>query len=160
MQDVDILIEHGLILTMDNHDTMYQDGMVAIRGDSILYVGNNQDNKFRANKVISAKGCLVMPGLINCHTHAPLYDHVKLYKLDYAGPLWNVRDMELFQDGFPADGTLTGTVRCDIALDIAPSGSPNIVPGDSVVVNVSDRNYGLGLDPTYGRAAVYLQQLS
>jgi hypothetical protein len=92
----------------------------------------------------------------SCHSHAPLFDHVKFYRLDYVGPLWTVDDEDLFQDGFPADGTVTGTVRCDMARDLAASSSPDFRPGDSLVVRVDDPVAGLGTDPYYGGAAVYM----
>ncbi len=92
---------------------------------------------------------------IGCHTQAPLFDHVKLYRIDMNGPVWSVEEANLFQDNFPSDGTITGTVRMDMADDIASSISPDIRPGDSVVVTVSELNVGLGSDPTYGGAAVY-----
>jgi len=32
----------------------------------------------------------------SCHSHAPLIDQVKFYRLAFAGPQWNVRDIDLF----------------------------------------------------------------
>ena len=50
-------------------------------------------------------------GPLTCHTHAPLYDNVKIMRVDQVGPQWTVRDIDLFQDTFPADATTTGTGR-------------------------------------------------
>ncbi|MFH1755491.1 MAG: T9SS type A sorting domain-containing protein, partial [Candidatus Latescibacterota bacterium] len=82
-------------------------------------------------------------GTDDCHSHGPLYDNVKVYRVDYKGPLWSVRDQDLFQDNFAGDGTVTGTVRADMASDKAPSYSPNIIPGDSVALLVSEPEIGL-----------------
>ncbi len=90
-----------------------------------------------------------------CHNHAPLFDNVKVYRLEHVGPVWNARDIEQFQDNFATDGTLTGTVRADIADDILSNSNGNILPGDSSVVTVADAVAGLATDPTYGGAAVY-----
>jgi hypothetical protein len=63
---------------------------------------------------------------------------------------------KLFQDNFASDGTVTGTVRADMAADIMPSTSPNIRPGDSVVVEINDTGFNLAADPYTGfGSAVY-----
>ncbi len=90
-----------------------------------------------------------------CHSHAPLLDNVKIYRVDNEGPQWTVRDIDQFQDNFAADGTLTGTVRADVANDINVVTVGTIIPGDSASVRVSDPLVGLGTDPGVGGAAVY-----
>jgi hypothetical protein len=56
----------------------------------------------------------------------------------------------LFQDNFASDGTITGTVRADMAADIMPSTSTNILPGDSVVVGIYDPGFNPVQDPYTG----------
>ncbi|HEU4365260.1 MAG TPA: FlgD immunoglobulin-like domain containing protein [Candidatus Krumholzibacteria bacterium] len=90
-----------------------------------------------------------------CHSHAPLFDNVRVYRVETQGPLWSIADQSQFQDNFAADGTLTGTVRADMAWDILFSASNGILPGDSSSVQVADPVDGLGTDPTFGGAAVY-----
>ncbi len=87
-----------------------------------------------------------------CHSHAPLFDNVLLTGYG-SGNMWSVRDVDLFQDNFSADGTITGTARADAAIDILPATSAGILPGDSVAVTVADPMRGLASN--YGRAAVY-----
>ncbi|UCG51501.1 MAG: T9SS type A sorting domain-containing protein [Candidatus Latescibacterota bacterium] len=77
------------------------------------------------------------------HRHPPLFDNVRLVRVDLGGPTWSVSDFHLFQDNFASDGTVTGTVRVDMARDVLSSSVPNIRPGDSTVVTVSEPNYGL-----------------
>lgn len=86
------------------------------------------------------------------HSHAPLFDTVKFYRIDNNGPVWQVYARRLFQDNFPADGTLTGTVRIDIATDITRSDGSSIVPGDSLVIEFYDQPIAAGPG---GRGAVY-----
>ncbi len=93
-------------------------------------------------------------GTGSCHSHAPLFDQVRLVRVDVQGPQWNVRHIDLFQDNFSEDGTITGPARADMAQDILPSANPGILPGDSIVVGVNDPN-GLGTDGTVGGPAVY-----
>ncbi|HXV14781.1 MAG TPA: T9SS type A sorting domain-containing protein [Candidatus Krumholzibacteria bacterium] len=73
-----------------------------------------------------------------CHSHAPLLDKVRVYRVDVSGPVWSTRDIDMFQDTFPADGTDTGIGRADAALSITPAISPTILPGDSACFVVSD----------------------
>lgn len=47
-----------------------KDGAIAIRGGKIIFVGSSKKTKFRAKKIIDAKGKVVMPGFVDCHTHA------------------------------------------------------------------------------------------
>jgi hypothetical protein len=96
-------------------------------------------------------------GTGNCHSHAPMFDNVSVYRVNTQGPVWANRDIDLFQDNFATDGTLTGTVRADMANNTNNWGSShNIIPGDSMVVEVNDPDYGLRLDPYTGtRSAVY-----
>lgn len=81
--------------------------------------------------------------LEECHTQGPLFDNVRIMRVDPGGPVWTVSDAYLFQDNFSTDGTTTGAVRVDMAADILPLGAPGIRPGDSTVVNVSESNFGL-----------------
>jgi hypothetical protein len=90
-------------------------------------------------------------GTGSCHSNAPLIDNVRLSRVGVEGPTWDVRQIDLFQDNFADDGTLTGTVRADMAKDILPLSNPNIRPGDSSCVWVGDLDNGLAGDPFTGR---------
>lgn len=74
MEDVDVLIKNGRILTLDESDWMIPDGLVAIRGGKILALGETKALApcYQGKKVIDANNGLVMPGLINAHTHAAM----------------------------------------------------------------------------------------
>jgi hypothetical protein len=76
-------------------------------------------------------------GTGSCHSHAPLFDDIRVERVSTTGPRFSVRHIDLFQDNFAGDGTLTGTARADMAADILPSASPGIQPGDSCVMYVS-----------------------
>ncbi|UCH83646.1 MAG: T9SS type A sorting domain-containing protein [Candidatus Latescibacterota bacterium] len=93
-------------------------------------------------------------GTGSCHSHAPLFDQVRLVRVDSQGPQWQIRHIDLFQDNFSEDGTITGPARADMAQDILPNSNGGILPGDSITVGVFDPN-GLTVDATYGGAAVY-----
>jgi len=64
----DLIIRGGRVLTMDG--AVIDNGVVAVDNGLITFVGKITTEK--ADKVIDAKGCVVMPGLINAHTHLPM----------------------------------------------------------------------------------------
>ncbi len=74
MIEADILITNGTILTVDKSDTRIPEGALAIKGDEIVALGKSSEllNNSHAKRIIDASGCLVMPGLINAHTHAAM----------------------------------------------------------------------------------------
>jgi 5-methylthioadenosine/S-adenosylhomocysteine deaminase len=59
---------------MDGAGTVIENGAVAISDTAIVAVGTAADlaTKFRAARTIDATGQIVLPGLINTHTHAPM----------------------------------------------------------------------------------------
>ncbi|UCC63445.1 MAG: amidohydrolase [Anaerolineae bacterium] len=67
----DLLISGGAVLTMDTRRAVLRDGAVAIAGRHIVAVGPTQalQEQIVAKRTIDATGCVVMPGLINAHTH-------------------------------------------------------------------------------------------
>jgi hypothetical protein len=76
-------------------------------------------------------------GYCNCaeHTYAPWYDNVRVERYSTAGPQWNYRNLDLFQDNFPSDTDIESYVRADAANDLNPKDDPVIRPGDSIVVD-------------------------
>jgi hypothetical protein len=71
-QKVDTLFTNAFILTMDESMTQYSPGAVAVKGDSILAVGPEQDilRDFSAQEIFNCGGKILMPGLINAHYHS------------------------------------------------------------------------------------------
>src|SRR5687767_13573392 len=56
---------------MDRHFTIHHGGGVAIAGDSIVAVGP-EALTWQATETIDCRGRVVMPGLVNAHTHVPM----------------------------------------------------------------------------------------
>jgi 5-methylthioadenosine/S-adenosylhomocysteine deaminase len=67
----DILLVNAHVLTMDERFMVYPSGAVAITDHEILAVGNIAGS-YDARETIDCRGRVVMPGLINAHTHAPM----------------------------------------------------------------------------------------
>lgn len=69
-----ILIKGATIVTMEGHDSIIENGEIAIDGGLITAVGEagSASTGFAPDKVIDASGMLALPGFINCHTHAAM----------------------------------------------------------------------------------------
>ena len=74
METVDVLLTNAIVLTMDKQFHQFEPGAVAIRGDSIVAVGPEADllASYAPVEKIDCDGRLVMPGLVNAHTHVPM----------------------------------------------------------------------------------------
>ncbi|HSQ03749.1 MAG TPA: amidohydrolase family protein [Burkholderiales bacterium] len=71
---VDTILAHGTVVTMDDAFTLIEDGAVAMLGDSIADLGP-ADRILRghtATEVVDCHECAIIPGLINSHTHVPM----------------------------------------------------------------------------------------
>ncbi|MCU0597248.1 MAG: amidohydrolase [Desulfobacterota bacterium] len=128
MKEVDILIKNGTILTMDPQHTLIEKGFLCIRGDTISSVSRGDPQEIRAAKTIDSKGGLILPGLINGHTHAamtlfrgladdlPLMDWLN----HYIFPVESRMDREFVRTGALlacAEMILSGTTTfCDMYL--------------------------------------------
>ncbi len=73
-QKVDTLFINAIVLTMDEKLTQYDPGAVAVQGDSIVAVGSEAELKkeYLATETIDCGGKVLMPGLVNAHTHVPM----------------------------------------------------------------------------------------
>jgi len=72
-EPVDLLIVRGHVLTMNERREVISDGVVAIRGERIIAVGEaGLAARFKARRTLDARGALVLPGMVNAHTHASM----------------------------------------------------------------------------------------
>jgi 5-methylthioadenosine/S-adenosylhomocysteine deaminase len=73
-ETVDLLLAGGIVVTMDPRHTVFNPGAVAVRGNAIVAVGprDQVSARYRAARTLDASDTLVMPGLVNGHTHLPM----------------------------------------------------------------------------------------
>jgi 5-methylthioadenosine/S-adenosylhomocysteine deaminase len=73
-RQVSTIVSGGIVVTIDGARNIYNPGSVAIDGATIVAVGPSADlaARFKAADQIDASGAVVIPGLINTHTHAPM----------------------------------------------------------------------------------------
>ncbi len=70
---IDLMVKGGTVLTLDNGSHRIDSGAVAIKEGRIEALGPEEElRKYEAAETLDAKGGLIMPGLVNCHTHAAM----------------------------------------------------------------------------------------
>ncbi len=74
MKRADLLVVGGTVVTMDSELHVISDAAIAIVGSRIVAVGPRRDvtGRYSSKEVIDAHGKLIIPGLINGHTHIPM----------------------------------------------------------------------------------------
>ncbi|HSG25060.1 MAG TPA: amidohydrolase family protein [Anaerolineales bacterium] len=113
-KSADILLTNAIVLTMDEELNLYEPGAVAIKGNSILAVGPEAElkNDYPSSQPFDCQGKVLMPGLVNAHTHVPmtllrgLADDLRLdvWLLGYMMPV----EREFVSPDFVRLGTLIG----------------------------------------------------
>jgi 5-methylthioadenosine/S-adenosylhomocysteine deaminase len=71
---VDLVVQNGTVVTVDRERRVIADGAVAVRDGRIVAVGPRAEVRSAgtAKETLDAGGGLILPGLINAHTHAPM----------------------------------------------------------------------------------------
>lgn len=71
MQHTDIIIKNGYIVTINPEMDIIENGALAIDKGEILEIGTTEEieKNYTSDKVIDASSKIVMPGLINGHSH-------------------------------------------------------------------------------------------
>ena len=76
MEEFDLIITNGTILTMDGKNRVVENGAICIKGDTISRIISLEEmgaqGALKAKKTIDALGGIVLPGLVNGHTHAAM----------------------------------------------------------------------------------------
>jgi 5-methylthioadenosine/S-adenosylhomocysteine deaminase len=72
--EVDFVIDNATVITMDANSRVLSPGSVAVDGTTILAVDTPAAiaAKYRGRQHLDLAGHIVLPGLINTHTHAPM----------------------------------------------------------------------------------------
>ncbi len=70
----DLIVTGGQLLTFDEQNSRYPRGAVAVAGGLVAALGEESaiSRDFSADRVVDAGGGIIMPGLINGHTHAAM----------------------------------------------------------------------------------------
>ncbi len=71
LDNIDILIENGDVLTINSEMERLENGWIAINKGKVVEISNDpqEKQKYQPTHTINAKNKIVMPGFINTHTH-------------------------------------------------------------------------------------------
>jgi 5-methylthioadenosine/S-adenosylhomocysteine deaminase len=74
MTRVDLIVVNGTLVTMDHDRRVINDAGVAVEHGRIVAVGTSRDilGMYTAPERVDASGKIIVPGLINGHTHIPM----------------------------------------------------------------------------------------
>lgn len=112
-----ILLKSDLILALDQNDKILQEGYLVIEDDRIIEMGlqKNLEDHRKFDEILALKNRLVMPGLVNAHTHTPMTlfrGHVEGHTLFTMEGWYNtIRVLELEMD----PGMIPGAVAVSCA---------------------------------------------
>lgn len=72
--NLDILIIGGTLLTMSKEMEIIEAPIIGIKNGKILFAKGKKEGpiQYRAKEIIDAQGSVIMPGLVNTHTHLPM----------------------------------------------------------------------------------------
>jgi len=72
--EADLILSGGTVITMDDRREIFPEGAVVVKGNAIAAVGPAADlaGRYEAKEVLDCTGQVVIPGLVNAHTHAPM----------------------------------------------------------------------------------------
>ena len=70
----DSIIAGGTVVTMDSKRTVLKNGAIAVRDGRILAIGSSSEilERYRSRSIVDASGQVIIPGLVNTHTHVPM----------------------------------------------------------------------------------------
>jgi len=73
-ESADLIVSGATIVSMDGDRHVWEEGALVVKGDAIVGVGPARQifAKYEAPQKIDASGKLIIPGLINGHTHIPM----------------------------------------------------------------------------------------
>lgn len=73
LEAADILLVNGTVVIADSRGSVIENAVVAVRNGEIIACGTaDTSTNYEAAETIDVKGKIIMPGLINTHTHAAM----------------------------------------------------------------------------------------
>ncbi|MBF0467999.1 MAG: amidohydrolase [Desulfamplus sp.] len=151
--DGDILIKNGRIITIDSQNRIIENGAVLLKSDIISKIGTTSEMAdLNACTVIDAKGGIVMPGLVNTHTHLPM----SLFR-GFADDISLITWLNDYMFKLEARYIHPETVRCGTLLSCAEmllSGTTTCCDGYFHEESVAEAVYTSGIRAVLGQGVI------
>ena len=74
MIKADILLKNAILLTINDNFDIYEPGALVIKKNIIIDLGDEKEilSQYEADETIDCEGKILMPGLVDTHTHMPM----------------------------------------------------------------------------------------
>jgi len=74
METVDLMLINAIVVTMDKNFNIFEPGALAVKEDRIVDVGSEEHilAKYQSGYIVDCEGKVLMPGMVNTHTHVPM----------------------------------------------------------------------------------------
>ncbi len=135
-----LLIKNGKILTMAGVD--YDKGCILIDGKKIIKVGEyiDEDNS-DISEVIDASNCIVMPGIIEAHSHIGIQEERKGFEGNDCNEMTEpvTPYLKALDAINPMDSTFHNALSAGITGVMVGPGSSNVVGGQFVFIKTHGR---------------------
>jgi imidazolonepropionase len=139
----DLIIKNAHVMSMDAHLGVFECAHIAIKGDIIDAIWTDE-HACHAHHVIDAKGKLVTPGLIDCHTHLVYAGN---RALEFTKRLQGMSYADIAKQGGGILSTVSATREAthDELLQSALSRAKLMLAHGTTMVEIKS-GYGLDLD--------------
>ena len=133
-------LRHGIIITMDQNK-IYTDGCIEIIGKKLGYVGPDCDIPAE-DRVIDVSGAVILPGIIEAHSHIGITEDKKGVEGDDCNEMTNpVTPYLRAIDGInPLDPAFHNAIMAGITSAMIGPGSANVVGGQFVFMKTNGRS--------------------
>ncbi|GAP11214.1 cytosine deaminase [Bellilinea caldifistulae] len=70
----DLILKNAIVVSMDPQFNLYEPGAVVIRQQNIVAAGRQNEilQQYSAEQIMDCDGKILMPGMVNAHTHVPM----------------------------------------------------------------------------------------
>lgn len=150
-----LLVGNGRMVTRTDANPFYENGAVAMDGNTIVAVGTTADLKaqYPDAEYIDAKGKLIMPAMINCHEHIYSSFARGLNIKGYAGTsffkildgLWWTIDRNLDNEmtKLSAQATFVDSIKCGVTTTFDHHASFGEIPGSLFAIEEAAKEAGV-----------------
>jgi cytosine/adenosine deaminase-related metal-dependent hydrolase len=133
IEEVDLVIDGGLVVTLDADQPLIEDGSVAIRADRIAALGPRSDinARFRGRRVIDARRRVIRPGYVDAHVHITAEMLARGFFPDWVGQKQWIREWAtpLYAAIDPHEEHVAALLAC---IELLRNGTTTFVEGGTI----------------------------
>ncbi len=129
---IDLLVAHGLVVTLDPARRVLSDGAVAVKDGRIVEVGKAADlrPRYRPGRLLDAGEFVVLPGLVDGHVHVSAEHLARGVAPGDAGPRWTMEwAVPLYAAVTPEEEHASALLSC---LEMIRNGTTTFGEGGTV----------------------------